>query len=93
MPALWRIVVLLEAVFNLFGGLFMAIKPLDALKPLVQASIVNECAHRRASFANYHSPSNASLLNFGAELYRLFGLMVALQGMVLSRHPSALTVL
>ena len=46
MPALWRIIVLIEAVFNLFGGLFMAIKPLDALKPFVRASITSECATR-----------------------------------------------
>lgn len=44
MAALWRIVVVLEAIFNLFGGLYMAIKPLDALAPLVRPSIANECA-------------------------------------------------
>lgn len=43
MPAFWKIIVVVEAVFNIFGGLFMAIKPLDALKPLVRPSINNEC--------------------------------------------------
>lgn len=44
--------------------------------------------------AEHRSPGKAEMMNFGAELYRLFGLMVALQGMVRA-HASraALTAL